>query len=359
MQINKKLNNFNKLYIFFFSSILFINIIFLTPLNANLFKIIDLEISEPFELNFNKERVIDKGFRKAFEEMISRIATSDDKIKIKDTSLMEIKNLIDSFNMSNERFINETYLVNFDVNFNKKNTLFFFNKKNIFPSIPIKKNLILIPVLVDLQHDNIFLFHNNIFYKSWNKKNERVNLLNYLLPTEDIEDLNLISLNSKSIEDYDFKKIIKKYDMEDYIIVIIYKNGKKLQILSKINLNQYFKINNKKFDNINLSNEKDFFFVLQELKLNYEDYWKKINQINTSIKLPLTISVDAQQHDKIDSLENILVKLDLVASYEIIKFDNQNIYIKIIYNGLPNKFINEMKAENIIINIEKAIWKVK
>jgi len=359
MQINKKLNNFNKLYIFFFSSILFINIIFLTPLNANLFKIIDLEISEPFELNFNKERVIDKGFRKAFEEMISRIATSDDKIKIKDTSLMEIKNLIDSFNMSNERFINETYLVNFDVNFNKKNTLFFFNKKNIFPSIPIKKNLILIPVLVDLQHDNIFLFHNNIFYKSWNKKNERVNLLNYLLPTEDIEDLNLISLNSKSIEDYDFKKIIKKYDMEDYIIVIIYKNGKKLQILSKINLNQSFKINNKKFTNINLSNEKDFLFVIKEMKIIYEDYWKKINQINTSIKLPLTVSIKANRHDKIKILEDILTKLDLVNSYKVVKFNNQNVYIRIIYNGPPNKFINEMKYENIIINTEKSIWKIK
>ena len=259
MQINKKLNNLTKLYIFFFSSILFINIIFLTPLNANSFKIVDLEISEPFELNFNKEKVIDRGFREAFEELISKITTSGDKIKIKDTSLIEIKNLIDSFNMSNERFVNETYIVNFDVNFNKKNTLNFFNKKNIFPSIPIKKNLVLIPVLVDLQTDKVFLFNNNIFYKNWNKKNERFNLLNYLLPTEDIEDLSLISLNSKSIEDYDFKKVIKKYDMEDYIITIIYKNKKNLQILSKMNLNQTFMINNKKIDNINLLNEKDFF----------------------------------------------------------------------------------------------------
>ena len=359
MQINKKLNNLNKLYIFFFSSILFINITFLTSLNANSFKIINLEISEPFELNFNKEKVMDRAFRQAFEELISSIAMSNDKTKIKNTNLIEIKNLIDSFNMRNERFVNETYIVNFNVNFNKKNTFLFFEKKNIFPSNPIRKNLILIPILVDLESDSVFLFNNNIFYENWNKKNERFNLLNYLLPTEDLEDLNLISLNSKSIEDYDFKKIIKKYDMEDYVIVIIYKNKNELQVLSKMNLNKSFKVNSKKFDNINLSNEKDFFFVLQELKLNYEDYWKKINQINTSIKLPLTISVGAKQYDKINILEKALVKLDLVASYEIVKFDNQNIYIKIIYNGLPNKFINEMKTENIIINIKKSTWKVE
>ena len=359
MQINKKLNNLSKLYIFFFSFILFINIILLSSLKANSFEISDLEISEPFELNFNKEKVIDKGFKKAFQELVSQITTSGDKKKIKDINLVDIKKLIDSFNMSNERFINETYIVNFDVNFNKKNTLLFFKKKNIFPSIPIKKNLILIPVLVDLESDNVFLFNNNIFYEKWNEKNERFNLLNYLLPTEDIEDLNLISLNSKSIEEYDFKKIIEKYDMEDYIIVIIYKDKKNLRILSKVNLNTYFKIDNIKFDNIDLSNEKDSLFVLQELKVIYEDYWKKINQINTSIKLPLTISINAKQYYKIKILEDTLSKLDLVANFEITKFDSQNIYIKIIYNGVPNKFINELKMENIMINSEKSIWTIK
>ena len=218
---------------------------------------------------------------------------------------------------------------------------------------------VLIPVLVDLQYDNVLFFNNNVFYKNWNKINKKFNLLNYLLPTEDIEDLNLISLNSSSIEEYNFKKIITKYDMEDYIIVIIYKDEKKLQILSKMNLNQSFKINNTKFDNIDLLNEKDSLFVMQELKIIYEDYWKKINQINTSIKLPLTVSINANEHDKIMILEDILTRLDLVNSYEILKFNNQNIYIKIIYNSPPHKFINQIKAENIIINTENSIWEIK
>ena len=58
-------------------------------------------------------------------------------------------------------------------------------------------------------------------------------------------------------------------------------------------------------------------------------------------------------------LEDILTRLDLVNSYEILKFNNQNIYIKIIYNGPPNKFINQIKAENIIINTENSIWEIK
>ena len=359
MQIKKKLNNSNKLYIIFFSFVLFINIIFSTSLNASLFKISDLEISEPFELNFNKEKVIEKGFIEAFHELISMITTSGDKKKIVDTELMIIKGLIDSFTMSNERFINNKYYVNFDVSFNKKNILGFFEKKNIFPSIPQKKNLLLIPIIVDLQLDKILLFTNNVFYEKWNKNNERFYLLNYLLPSEDLEDVNLLLQNSKSIEDYDFKEIIKKYDLNDFIITIIYKNNNDLKILSKIQLNQSLKIDNQAYENIELSNEKDLELVLTNLKISYENYWKNINQINTSIKLPLTIAVNAIKHEKIQMLENSLNELDLVSSFEISKINNQNIYFKIIYNGSPNQFLNDMKNKNIIIMNQNQIWEVQ
>ena len=359
MQIKKKLNNSNKLYIIFFSFVRFINIIFPTSLNASLFKISDLEISEPFELNFNKEKVVEKGFIEAFHELISMITTSGDKKKIVDTEIMIIKGLIDSFTMSNERFINNKYYVNFDVNFNKKNILNFFEKQNIFPSIPQQKKLLLIPILVDVQQDKILLFTNNVFYEKWNKNNERFYLLNYLLPSEDLEDVNLLSQNSKSIEDYDFKEIIKKYDLNDFIITIIYKNNNDLKILSKIQLNQFFKIDNQAYENIELSNEKDLELVLTNLKISYENYWKNINQINTSIKFPLTIAVNAIKHEKIKMLENSLNELNLVSSFKISKINNQNIYFKVIYNGSPDKFFSEIKTTGLKLEKNNQIWKIK
>ena len=238
MQIKKKINSLNKLYIIFFYSVLFINVVFTTSINANSFKITNLEVSEPFELSFNKEKVTDKGFKMAFFEMLSMLTTSGDKKKIQNTSLSTIKSLIDSFTMSGERFVNNIYYAKFDVNFNKKNTLIFFENENIFPSIPKKKDIVLIPVMVDLQLDQISLFNNNIFYEKWNNNYERYYLLNYILPSEDLEDVDLISQNSRSIEDYDFKKIIEKYDLNDFIITIIYKNNNQISVLSKMKLNQ-------------------------------------------------------------------------------------------------------------------------
>ena len=87
MQIKKNLNSLDKLYIIFFSFVLFINIFIPTSLRASIFEITDVEIIEPFKLNFNKEKVIDKGFKKAFIRLMAVITTNEDKNKIKNTYL--------------------------------------------------------------------------------------------------------------------------------------------------------------------------------------------------------------------------------------------------------------------------------
>ena len=359
MQFKKKLNNLNKIYIIFFYIVLFINVIFTTSLKANSFKITNLEILEPFKLNFNKEKIMDKGFKIAFLELASMITTSGDKKKIENTSLSTIKSLIDSFTMSDERFINNEYHVKFDVNFNKKNTLNFFESENIFPSIPKKKDLLLIPVMVNLELNQISLFNNNIFYEKWNEKEKRHYLLNYILPSEDLEDVDLLSQNSKSIEDYNFKKIINKYDLKDFIIAIIYKNNNKLRVLSKIRLDDKIKIESIVYEYIDFTKEIDIDFTINALKTSYENHWKDINKINTSIKLPITVSLNSKEYKKITYLENSLNELNLVSDFFITKFNNKNIFFKIIYNGSPDKFINDMKKKGILLNTQEQIWKIQ
>jgi len=359
MQFKKKLNNLIKLYIFFFSFVLFINIISISKSSGSTFKIKNLEISEPFGVNFNKEKVINIGFKEAFKELIALIATTSDQIKIKKTSTNEVKSLIDSFTMSKERFVNNLYIVNFDVNFNKKNTLKFFEKKNIFPSIPKKKEVLLIPILVDSQMNQISLFNNNIFYDTWNLNKENFFLLNYILPAEDLGDVNLLLENRNSIEEYDFKKTIEKYDLEDFIIVIIYKNYDELKVLSKIKINNHLKIENQTFKEVNIEDDQSLKSTLIKLKNTYENHWKDINRINTSIKLPLTISLESSEYKKIINFENVLDDLDLVFNYEISKFDNKQIHYKLIYNGAPNKFINDLTSKGIELDIKNQNWKIK
>ena len=147
-----------KFYIIFFVAILFFCALFNKELHADSFKINEIEISEIYDLNFNKEKVFDKAFSKAYDELISKIIISQDKKKIEKVSLSIIKSLIDSFKISNEKFFKNKYYALVNVNFNKKKTYQFFESQNIFPSVPKKIDLLTIPVIINDKKKEIVIF---------------------------------------------------------------------------------------------------------------------------------------------------------------------------------------------------------
>jgi len=98
---------------------------------------------------FNKNQIIDKGFVEAYNQLIFSIVQSKDQIKLKNTSINQIKGMIETFSIKEEKFINEIYFVNLGVSFNRKKIFNFLEKNNIFPSIPLKKKILLIPEKID------------------------------------------------------------------------------------------------------------------------------------------------------------------------------------------------------------------
>ena len=183
--------------------------------------------------------------------------------------------------------------------------------------------------------------------------------MEYLLPSEDIEDLIELQKTSKDIETYDFSNLINKYDIEDNIILIIYKESNSIRTLSKVNLNNTLKIQNKIYPKIDIINEDDFSNIVKSLKQLYEDQWKKNNEINTSIKLPITISINSKKTKKIIELERALDSLDLVSDFSVLNFNSENIQYKITYNGTPNIFLNDMRKKNLELEMKNNMWIVK
>ena len=359
MQTFNKLLRFKKVYIFFSSFVLFIIIFSTTYLHANTFKVSNIEISSPFEVNFEKNRVIDDGFKTSFFNLLTMITTSGDRDKIKNTPIKEIKGMIDSFTIGEEKFINNEYFASLETTFNKKKILKFLEKKNIFPSIPLKNKVLLIPILIDTETDTVYLFYNNIFYNKWNDEKNNFQLLEYLLPSEDLDDLDKIQSVKNNIEAHDFSDLIAKYDLKDHIVLIIYKNKSEIKILSKIDLNNSLKLDNKRYNKINLQNESEAETLIIDLKNIYEDQWKKNNEINTSIKLPITILVNSKNYKQIAEIENAIENIDLISEFYTLKFDSQNILFKIIYNGSPNFFLNDMSKQNLDLIMTNNVWKVK
>ena len=358
MKINKKKKHFN-IYIFFVFLSVVIFFFSTTKVNSKGFFIDNIEVSKPFELNFNKNRVIDKGFNKAFYELISLLVMSKDREKINLIKLNEIKGMIESFSIKEEKFVDEIYYVKLGVTFNKKKIFNYLTQKNIFPSMPNKIKFLFIPIIIDEKKRDLKIFDNNQIYNEWNNDLKSFHLIEYVLPAEDLEDLNLIKKNYEIIEKYDFKEITKKYFLKNSIITLIFINDNEVRILSRITNKNDIKLNNKTFSGVDLKNLNQRKEIINELKNFYEDSWKKINQINTSIKLPLTIKISTKDNFKISKFERTLSKIDLINNFFIYKFDNDFIYYQIVFNGTPSVFLNLMSDKKFMINTDNKLWVLK
>ncbi len=344
------------LYIFFVFLSLIIFFFSTTKAKGNAFDINNIQISKPFEINFDKNKVIGNGFRAAFIELISLIVNSSDQKKIGKTKLNEIKGMVESFSIAEEKFIDEVYSVNLGVSFNKKKVFEYLEEKNIFPSVPVKKELLFIPIIIDENKKDLLIFSNNKIFDEWNKIDKSFHLIKYILPTEDLEDLNFIKKKYDFIEEYDFKEITNKYLLEDFIIALIFKNEKEVRILSRISIKNNVILKNQSFSNIDISNEKNISKIIEDLKINYEDYWKNLNQINTSIKLPISLKINSLDNIQISKLEKIFNETDLIYDFFIWKFNKEFVYYNIIFNSTPDNFLKLMAENNFSFNTQNKIW---
>ena len=77
------------LYNFFLTLSLILFFFSTDKIYAKSFNINNIEISEPFELDFDKNDVIIRGFKKAYFELIQQIVTSVDQTKVNQITLNE------------------------------------------------------------------------------------------------------------------------------------------------------------------------------------------------------------------------------------------------------------------------------
>ena len=264
--------------------------------------------------------------------------------------------MVNTFSIQEEKFVDQTYYVNLGVSFDKKKIFNYLEKKNIFPSQIKKETFLFIPILIDENINDLTIFSENKIYENWNSNNKEFHLINYLLPSEDLEDFNIIKNNYNNIEKYNFEDIIKKYFIKNSIIALIFKNDAEIRVLSKISTKDKKIIKNKTFSTIDLKDEKKLKKLINNLKETYEDTWKEYNQINTSIKLAIMIKMKNDNSDNLSKFENNLNELDLVNNYSIKKFNKEYIYYEIIFNGTPKNFIKIMNEKKYKFNTEKKVW---
>ena len=345
------------LYNFFILFFIYLFIFSTNNVYANTYKIENIEISEQYNINFNKDDIIDKAFKRAFQILISKITVSKDYKSLENQNLKLIKSFVESFSIVNEKFENNKYIGIFEINFNKNKILSFLRNKNIFHSRMIEKKVLFIPVFINLEEDSLLLFDENPFYKNWNYEENDQFLLKYILQNDDLDDYKLIQERIDFIENYDFKEIISKYELnENYIIFIIFQDKDNFKSFSKFNINSVKSNFKKEFKLFQFKDEEKIKELIKVMKIRYDDEWKKINLINSSIKLNINLNIDSKNITFLEKIEKILSEIELIENYYISYFNNEITSYLILSNSTPNKLINEFQKFNIKVSTENNIW---
>ena len=105
-------------------------------------------------------------------------------------------------------------------------------------------------------------------------------------------------------------------------------------------------------DEVNINN------IILDIKDSYEDKWKSINKINTSIEVPIRLSIDAKNIKLAEKLEEEFASIDLISDFRIDRFNNKEVIYKVIFNNTHDKFLDIMSLYNFKIDTSKETWRL-
>ena len=345
-------------YVFIFFTATILLFIFFTKSFAeeNVFTINNVTVKGELDLNFSREKYINRAFSNSFEILMNKILLSRDLAKVNNIKLKQIRSLINNFQILEESYSKDQYKAKIKIFYSGAKVKKFLSLKNISFSQPDNISAVFFPVLfVD---DEIQNFSENFFYKHWTEIEIKNELINFILPLEDLEDISQITEMKNRIEELDVDSLVNKYDIESYVFALIDYQNKKLNIHVKTNFNNN-KINkNFLYEVENINDELLLNSIAKDLKFKITDIWKEENLIN--FLMPLTIRLQYQHSnlEALDKLRNIFYKIGIIDSYALEEFNTNNSYFKIYYYGNPKKLRSELLQFGYQLKNDQGHWRL-
>ena len=322
----------------------------------NLFSVNNIELEKKDKITNN--RLADQAIKKGFNQLIARILLKEDIEKLSNLKFSSIKQLVTYYqitNISNEDKKRE--LVNFSVTFDKNKIHNLFYKKGITYSEILDRELYILPILI--QNNEIYIFNNNFFYENWNKfyKND---LIEFILPLENIEIIENINNYRANLINLNVSSLFQEYTKKNLTLVLI-KNDKlgnaKIYIKSIIQDKNISKnLDLKKKD---LSTDKFNELVIIETKKEMINLIKAKNVIDIRTPFFLNVKLNLDKTNNLVKLNSRIKKIDSIEKLYVQEFNKDYINLRIKYLGNLQKIINQLKKENIDLKLINDQWIIK
>ena len=342
--------------IFLFSIIFALIISTKTIAEENIFIIDNVKVKGAIDLNFTRDKYLNKAFLNSFEILIKKILLSKDLKKISNINLKEIKELISSFKIIEESYRRDEYKAIVQISYNELKVKKFLSKKNTSFSQPENISAIFFPVF--FIYNEIQNFSDNFFYKNWENVKIENKLINFILPLDDIEDISKIVEMKDRIEELEVNSLVNKNDVKNYVFALIDYQNPKLNLHLKTQFNNSRISKNMVYELNNVNDEVALNSILKDIKIKITDLWKEENLINLLMPLSIQIKFEHKKLKDFDKLRKTFYKINIIDTHVIEEFNINNSFFKIYYFGNPKKLKSELLKFGYDLRNNQGYWQL-
>ena len=317
----------------------------------NLFFVNNIEIAK--KTTNNIEILANEAIKKGFRELLNKVLLKKDKFKLNSLEFTEIKDLVSYYQIIEGEDEDQNKIF-FNVSFDKDKLHTLFYNIGLKYSDISQSELYLLPIFKKDNQLNIYT--NNYFYENWNKKNKNT-VIEFILPIENIEVLQILNVNIENLYNVKISEIFTEYNNKNLALIIIEENNSKIKKIFLKTLLVGKKIDKSlKIDKKNLEQDQLYEKIIFQTKEEIVNLVKSQNLIDIRTPSFMNVKLMSSKKNNLVELSKRLQKIDLIENIFVQELNTDYSNLKIKYLGKINKIIEQLKSENIILELKGDQW---
>ena len=323
--------------------------------NTNIFDVNNIEIEKKGKTTNNL--LANQAIKKGFKELIKKILLKEDREKLKKLEFLEIKELVKYYQVLNKNDDSNVETINYNISFDKDKIHDLFYKAGISYSEVTNKELFILPILK--KKNKIFVYNNNFFYDNWNKINN-TDLIEFIIPLENIEIIQNVNTNKKNLLNLELKSLFTEYKDKNLALVLIEdNNSKEEKIYFKTKILGKNIVKNISIKRLNLNDEEFYQKIIAEIKNEIINLVKSQNLIDVRTPSFLNAQLKINKKNNLVELKSRIKKIDLIDNVYVQEFNNEIVYLKLRYLGKIDKIIRQLENQKITLKLVDDTWSIK
>jgi hypothetical protein len=323
---------------------------------SNIFDVNNIEVEKKGKIS--NEVLANRAIKKGFKELINKILLDNGIKKLNELKFSEIKELVSYYQISDTTDINPIQeKIYYNISFNKDKIHDLFYDRGISYSEITNKDLFILPILK--KNNQIYVYNKNFFYKNWNEF-YNTDLVEFILPLENIEIIQNVNLNKNNLINLKLKNLFTEYYEKNLALVIIQDNNfKEEKIYLKSQIGGKSILSNITIKRLNLSDQEFYKKIIINVKKELTKLIKSRNLIDVRVPSFLNAEIKIDKINNLVELNSRLKKIDLIENIYVQEFNNELVFLKIKYLGKIDKIIKKLESQNIILKLINNVWSIK